>query len=285
MAGLQVSLTSFVSGTVISSSAVDANFANLNSANVFSSGGVVIQNNDGYQAYDTGGVAHTLLQIETADNDAHLRTTPANGKLKITQNAGQFDVAVFIDNGSGAVFGVKNATPADAFEVRQNGNVIALGAYQTHGTTATIATSQTFDTFDVAEVFPHDRFYESGTIVCPSGSRLSCCTHDGCRAAMIVSLAPGLNLGGTQVDYQTGILPIALAGRVVVICSDPHIAQRDLVTSDGMSGVRAMRPGETGFALGFALNEAKDGRVGIYIRPIFCTNGNPLREEVAGQTA
>lgn len=274
MAGLQVSLTSFVSNTVISSSAVNANFSNLNSANVFSSGGVVIQNGDSYQAYDSGGTAHNLLQILAADNDAHLYTTPANSKLKISAHAGGYDVAVFVEQGnaSAAVFGLKNNTIADIFEVRGNGNVIALGAYQTHGTTATIATSQVFDSYDVAEVFPHDRFYESGTIVCPAGDRLSCCVHDGCAAAMIVSLQPGMVLGGAQIDYQTGILPIALAGRVTVVCSDPGVKQRALLTSDGQGGVRGMRPDEEGFTLGFALNEAKDGRVGMFVRAQYCHN-------------
>lgn len=272
MSGFQTSLVTFVTGTIISATDVNANFTNLNGSNVFSSGGVIVQNGDSYKGYDSSNVAHSLLSCYT-DNDAHAFTTSANDFFKISSYR-IYDIAVFSGKtGGGACIGVRNNGATQVFEISQNGDCIIFGQYKTHGTNTSIATGIAFDSYDVAEVYPHDRFYESGTVVCPTAyGQLSCCTHDGCHAAMLVSLSPGMSLGGAQVDYEMGILPIALAGRVAAVCSDPFVQPRQLVTSDGLGGVRAMHPGEEGFALGFTLNQAKDGRVGLFVRAMYCRN-------------
>ncbi len=297
MAGLQSSIITFVSGTVIASGQVNANFSNINSDNVFSVGGVTIQNNDFYYAYDTGAVARPLIGILSADNDAHIRTTPAHGLLKITKSDASADIAQFNDTAGlqvfgggttgveintanastpsyikvGVAFGVKDKNNNPLMEVKSNGNLVAKGTIGTNGGTGSVQTGQSFDTFDYAEIYPCDAPYSGGTIVCPGEhDRLTRCTHDGCHAALIISPEPGMCLGMAQVSLEYGVLPVALVGRVNATCDPTHaIRPRQLLCSDGRGGVRALRRGESAYVLGFALNSSADGRVGLFIRPMF----------------
>lgn len=152
---------------------------------------------------------------------------------------------------------------------------MAIGGstYWTTQASAGFNNSASFSSFDVAEVYATDQEYPDGTVVCPQGGVMRRCTHDGCHAAMIVSKEPGFAIGDPAVLREAGETCelLALAGRKRVTASGGPIRERQLVSSDGTGGARAMRPGERGWALGLALAASGvDGSVGIEVRAAYC---------------
>jgi hypothetical protein len=169
-----------------------------------------------------------------------------------------------------AGIGIKMANGTRIMEVSSGGNMIILGSQYrtTAGTVSTVAGSS-FSSFDVAEIYECDQPYEQGTVVCPGpNNKMTLCTHDNCFAASVISHLPGLMLGGE--DDDKGHQSVALAGRVQVRTSTPHIGYRILVVSDGKGGVRPIYPDEKAYTLGFTLNTPVNGMVGIMLRPMYC---------------
>lgn len=173
----------------------------------------------------------------------------------------------FLQSG-GAFWGVKDSSGNKLYEGKSGGNfVIGGNTYFTTGGTFNFAAGGSFDSFDYAEVYEADASYAPGTVLCPGEQgKLTRCTHDACPAAMIVSVQGGYVIG--EPDQKKGLLPIALAGRVRAQAGRA-IQPRTLLCSDGTGGVRALRPGEWAWCLGFALHETSEGQVGIFLRPSF----------------
>lgn len=171
-----------------------------------------------------------------------------------------------------SVFGVKNTSFMKLMEVRANGNMIISGTqYATSSGSVSTASGQSFDSFDIAEVYPTDQEYPSGTVVCPGPTNLlTQCTHDNCPFALVVSSVPGLILGTPiPVDEGQGIqLSISLAGRVNIKTAF-DIPSRSFVVSDGRGGVREAAHGENAFVLGFTLNETVNAQVGVFLKSYF----------------
>src|SRR5258708_3327922 len=105
MTGLTASPVSAVPGTTIASATYNSNNVAILGTNTFSAGGVLIQNGDFYQCLDSSAVARNVLQINASDNDVHIRTSPAHGLLKITNNSGSADIAQFNETAGLQIFG------------------------------------------------------------------------------------------------------------------------------------------------------------------------------------
>ncbi len=221
------------------------------------------------------------LNLRTSQNAASANTAITWNPVALQIDTGGYthsDVLQAIDRG---YVGFKNSSGTKLAEFSAGGACIVSGGnpcFLTTAATVGFAASSSFDTFDYAEAFATDDAYDAGMVVCPAeDGRMHRCTHDSCYAALVVSKAPGMALGGGKFsDDETPSAPqephewLAVAGRVRVVC-DSDIAFRQLVTSDGTGGVRAMAAGEEGFALGYALHSAQDGMVGVLIRPMYCT--------------
>ncbi len=177
--------------------------------------------------------------------------------------------------------GFKDSAGNKIAEMKNGEFVIAgSGTYYTAGGTYNYSAGGSFDSFDVSEAYETDDEHPAGTVLCP-GARgaLTRCTHDGCRAAMLVSQggAMAIGMGRTEEDapLDPRIKPMALVGRIKARCAGdiPAFAadgQATLLTSDGAGGVRAMRAGEAGYSLGYALHDAHDGQIGMVVRSLWC---------------
>jgi hypothetical protein len=169
--------------------------------------------------------------------------------------------------------GFKNSMAGKIAEMR--GDLVISGTtFFTTQASSGFNNSASFDSFDVAEIFTTDHAYDSGVVVCPGDDgAMHQCTHDGCHAALVVSKVPGLGLGAGGLNDVRPDEPyelLAIAGRVRVKTQDDQIVARQLVSADGNGGVRGMRPGEEGFALGVALDRSLNETVGILLRPMYC---------------
>lgn len=200
--------------------------------------------------------------------------TNADGSIQIGGN--------YIKSGQ-SFLGFKDSSGNKLAEFKNSALILAGSsstAFSTTGGSAGFGNSASFDAFDVAEAYEADSVYARGAVLCPGpNGRLTRCTHDKCRAAFVVSAGGAVNIGGAFSDAEDErdprILPMALVGRVLVDTDEAIAAfasdgMPTLVTSNGRGGVRAMRPRERGFALGYALTDARDGRVGVVVRPVYC---------------
>lgn len=194
--------------------------------------------------------------------------------------------AGYIQSGA-AYLGFKSSTGTKLAEFKSSGQLVVTAgnpSFVTTAATAGFATGGVFDSFDVAEAYETDAEYQRGAVLCPGpGGRLTRCMHNGCHAAFVVSTGGAVNIGGQfsdAADYDPRVVPMALVGRVLVDTDEPIDAfglngQPTLVTTNGRGGVRAMRPGETGYALGYALTDAREHKVGIVVRPMYCQAPGP----------
>lgn len=285
--GIGASLITFSPDTTIASAQANSNFAALDSGGLANDGGNITTDGAGNFTFGgrltSGGVAvfdatgyDTYVASRGSANVVHFLT----GTTEVGSFSGS-GLAIKRSNAStpspiicGIALGIKNNNGVALFEIKSNGNAVVSGQYTTTGSTATIATGATFDGFDYAEVYPCDRYYPGGTVVCPSEQDegvLTRCTHDACHAALIVSSEPGSTLGGAQLSCEQGILAIALCGRINVATQE-EVRSRALLCSDGAGGVRQIRAGEQGHALGFALNASAHGSVGMMLRPLFISS-------------
>jgi len=187
----------------------------------------------------------------------------------------------FVQSNS-SIMGFKNSGGGKLAEMKGDGTfIIAGGTYYTATSTYAYSANGAFDAFDYAETYPLDAEYETGTVVCPGPHEaFTRCMHDNCHAASVVSLAPAFCAGGGRFDRFSDdepedtvtdehVAPLALVGRVRIRTRDV-IRAGDLVCSDGNGGVRRARPGEEAFTLGYALHGTHEGRVGVYLRPMWC---------------
>lgn len=232
----------------------------------------------------SGTVARWTITLDASANmllDNHTAGTGltllASGGLKLLAATGSF-----IQSGT-TFFGIKDSGGTKLGEFKANGQLVVTGSnpcFLTTAATVGFASGGSFDSFDIAEAFPTDNDYPHGTVLCPGPDhKLTRCTHDGCRAALIVSKQGAVAIGmGTFTEDDTPldptIKPMALVGRVLVRTEDAIEAfdtddMPTLVTSDGCGGVRAMRSGESGYVLGYALHDAHNGEIGIVVRPMY----------------
>lgn len=223
--------------------------------------------------------AGNLINPGTAQTpyiDFHTSANALDYDARIVASGGSASMGNGVLTMIGQYFGWKNGANTKMAEIKMNHFVLAPNSYfETAGGTYTYDATGSFDSFDVSEAYATDADYPAGTLLCPGPAGvLTRCTHDGCHAALIVSEHGGLALGMGEMEegepLPANVRPMALAGRVRALASGGLIAARALLTSDGAGGVRAMRPGEAGFAVGFALHDAVDGRVGVMVRPMWC---------------
>lgn len=225
----------------------------------------------------------TTVNYGGAGNGFQILENGANSNgFVLGRNAGDSTNCIATFNSSGGI-GFKNSGLGGnkLAEFRGNGNMIIAGTtYNTDQSTFNFACCSSFDGFDIAEGFPVAQLYEGGTVVCPGDDdQLHLCTHDGCHAAMVISLTPGFCAGDVQSMGAQRAQPVALAGRIIARASQT-IIRRGLVCSDGAGGVRAMRPGESGYALGFALSNGDGSRVPILLRPGYVSIPCPCRHDL-----
>lgn len=243
-----------------------------------------------YQIANDGYHLGTLYATSGINTDGGLLTSDGNGNITCVgltgnsieigpgggMNGGNISaptspahLKVLAPNGGYILFGYSTGvnTHVTLAEMKSNGNFLINGTtFQSTGTAA-LGNSGTFDAFDLAECYPCDQAYESGTIVCPGPfDRLTLCTHDNCHAAMVVTNEKAAFIAGTH-DEANNILPIALVGRIRCTTQD-EIHLRDLVCSDGKGGVRKVAPGESAHVIGFALESSHNGKIGIVMRPM-----------------
>ncbi len=215
--------------------------------------------------------------IDGSGYDTYIKARGASNIVHLQQNGA--DIATFALNGMslpstlasisvGSVLGIKTTGGVKLAEFKSNGTMVIGGTtYYTTQSTANFGTSAAFDGFDLAECYLVDQEDALGTGVCPNGvGIMSKCTHDGCRVASVITRVPGFCIG--VPEPAENILPIALIGKVIATAPQP-IGAGVLVCSDGQGNVRALASGEETFALGFSLQDACDGQVGMFIRPVY----------------
>jgi hypothetical protein len=285
-AGLTVTGTLNANGALNINNGVSVYYTNLSGvyyATIFKALQATNGNYEGYvfQTWKNTALANALsigdnnpgVSAANIDNAGNFTGGTVNG-LTIGSN--------YIKSAS-VYLGFKNNGGGKLAEFNSSGQLIlAAGNPSVSSNASTVGfggTSVPFDTFDVSETYPTDAEYARGVVLCVGENhRLTRCTHDKCRAALVVSTGGALTIGGHFSDEENPdktSVPMALVGRVLVDTNEciPEFAedgQPTLVTSDGKGGVRAMRAGETGFALGYMLAADIDGKVGIVVRPIYC---------------
>lgn len=220
---------------------------------------------------------NNTLTANALSTDNGKISTDGNGNL-ILNGGGDTGLHLNTANGStpswiqvGVAFGIKNHDNKRLLEVKNNGNLLISGSqYASAASNYSTASGQSFDGFDLAEIYQCDANYENGTVVCPHETKdvMTRCTHENCPCACVISLTPAFIAG--NFDPDNFLLPISLVGRVNVKTLEP-ITKRMLVVSDGKGGVRPIHTLETGYVIGIALNDAKDGQVGILLRPMIFT--------------
>jgi hypothetical protein len=247
-----------------------------------------------YVSYDPANYTNDYFTPQAGPNALSHQFVTWNGSAqKIPFAIGnQVFAASYVDNNgyihvpvvqsTTSYLGFKDASGNKLAEFAAGGQLrVAAGNPSFVSTSSTVgyAASAAFDSFDVSEVYETDGAYKRGTVLCPGpNGKLTRCTHDKCRAALIVSTGGAVNIGGRMSDdedYDPNVHPMALVGRVLVdtdsdIPAFAEDGQPTLVCTNGRGGVRAMRPGESGFALGYTLTDAREGQVGIVVRPLFC---------------
>lgn len=167
----------------------------------------------------------------------------------------------------GVALGVKNSSGTKLLEVKSNGNLVISGnTFYTTQSSVYYSANGTFDGFDFAELVPCDGPYDAGTVVCvaENGSYVLC-DHDNCPFCHVISNIPGMCLG--VPDSTNHFYPVALAGRVRVRTSE-NLKYRTYVCSDGKGGVRAVKKGETGHAIGYTLNNTENGYIGVMLKAV-----------------
>jgi hypothetical protein len=179
------------------------------------------------------------------------------------------DSAVYIANlnsagGIGFKSGGRTGTPLGIFKT--DGTLVIAGStYYTATSSFSYSAGGSMGGFDIAEMFPTDEQYPSGTIVCPGpNNTLTKCTHPGCQFAMVVSETPAFCAGAIGTP---GAQPIAFEGRVSTITNTANIPYRTYLKSNGDGTVVPMVSGESGFAIGFSLSAGDSSSVPMYIRP------------------
>jgi hypothetical protein len=241
-------------------------------------GSLIIKDANGNIKAIIGGDGSIMVKGASSLDSGAITTNGAGtlttGQLYVTGNTNIGSAIVFtgnpsnaIDLPSGAYLGIKAGTTKIA-EFKNNGNLVIEGSqYGTSAGTVGTASGQSFDSFDLSEVYNMAQAYPSATVVClGDNDAFVQCTHDACPYAAVISDSPGFLMG--VIDPANNVQAVALAGRVNVNTS-ATISKRALLCSDGQGGVRAMNSGESGFALGYALNDSLNGQVGMFIRP--CT--------------
>lgn len=223
-----------------------------------------------FQSWD-GSAGHNVLSIGTSGFHA----------AAYFDDGGTLHSPALAIQSKTTFIGFKDSSGNKIAEMKLNQLVVggsSSTAFSTSGASSGFGNSAAFDSFDVAEAYETDGEYERGAVLCPGpDGKLTRCTHDGCRAALIVSTGGAVNIGGRfsdDADYDSRIKPMALVGRVLVDTDEAIPAfidnQPTLVAANGRGGVRAMRPGEVGFAIGYALTAARDGKLGVFVSRMFC---------------
>jgi hypothetical protein len=238
--------------------------------------------NDGSVSFESGNIGSDGAGNWTAEGYSftHAPFSGTSNAFQLGRQAGNSTGYINWTNSSGGIGFMVAATKKA--EIRNNGNFVVSGTqFQTTSGSVSTASGQTFDAFDVAEVYPTDKAYTQGTVVCPKSDGsglLTRCTHDNCPCAMVVSPNPGLCLGSPndpgetwRADYDDSRATqqaIAISGRVNVKTAFV-LPPRTFVVSDGRGGVRAAAPGEQAHCLGYTLNRSEGAQVGIVLKAVF----------------
>lgn len=175
-----------------------------------------------------------------------------------------------------AYFAVRKTDGTKLFECRANGDFTISGVTlrTAAGSSSGYGTGGVFDSFDVAETYPTEERYPAGMVLAPSDEVYAPCTVDASPFAVVVSLGGGVQLGPNEEDNNEIAVPIALTGRVRVD-TDEDIQPRQWVTATNDGKVRAIRPGETAYTLGYVLHPTHRGQVGIFLRQGMMTVPKP----------